>query len=30
MTEYPDPWGPDGRFIESGLRPVEEDPADDA
>jgi hypothetical protein len=31
---YPDPWSaPDGRFIESGLHPVDEDeddePADD-
>ena len=26
---YPDPWGPGGRFIDTGLRPVEPDPEPD-
>ena len=24
MSDYSDPWGPGGRFIESGLKPVDE------
>lgn len=24
MSDYPDPWGPGGKFIDSGLQPVAE------
>ena len=29
MGDYPDPWGPGGKFMDDGLEPVEEGDEDD-
>ena len=25
MSDYPDPWGPGGKFMDDGLQPVDEE-----